>query len=446
MSLFCTLSFPFELRGPFEFVRGEKKCVSLKDQPEIPANKKNNFNREKYTCVEMAATQRTPTPFLLDFTGPWKAIARPPSFGVSTPALADFDACKKALGTSDKKQELLNRMLYNKVRVCGACKKPNGFTLSNCNACGHDIGSTDVTNTLNVFSGFMLSIAKSTFPLTVSLRLETKSMIVIDDLLALSPAHVNVVPTRDFIPDWRFLLRKPKEGLELAKSLKAHAVEAMNKNYLQDEAFLSQFTSVNPASNPFNAEADLSCGFNFPPSQNQLHLQCIFPVVLPYQYYLYEKNMHFTPGRFFPYEYVVQALTLAVERPLCNDLLQEETPIEAIVDHFTKVHSLDAEALRMAFVRRFEDNYKKFQRWDRTRFHVVAKPSDDGKSLVASKNADCGGTSSASDEAVPVDVMALVGKDKTVLQCYGRPYTTDGKPAGNFYQFPATDVEQITFW
>jgi hypothetical protein len=389
----------------------------------------------------MAATSaavRTPTPVLLSFSGPWKAVDSPSALGNAAPAFADFDECKARLATSDDSTAKMNQMLYNKVRVCGGCKKPNGFTLKNCNACGHDISATDVTKTLNVFSGFMLAIAKSTFPLTVSLRLETPEHIVLDDLLALSPAHVNVIPTKHFVPDWRFLLRRPEQGLAVAKKLKELAVQAMRANFLEDAAFLSQFTSVDPESNPFSPEADLACGFNFPPSQNQLHLQCIFPVVLPYQYYLYEKGTHFTPGRFFPYEYVVQALACAAERPLPPALLQDETAIEDIIAHFAKHHTLDAEAVRLQFVHRFEANYKKFQRWDATRFALVGKEDEASKKLAVVAAAD--GAPSAED------AMAVVNKDKTALQSYGRPYTAEGKPTGKFYKFGAKSVDEITFW
>ncbi|KNC73257.1 hypothetical protein SARC_14183, partial [Sphaeroforma arctica JP610] len=51
-------------------------------------------------------------------------------------------------------------------------------------------------------------------------------------------------------------------------------------------------------------------GFNFPPSQFQLHLQHMHPPFLPFQYYQLLEHNHFTKDRFFPLEYVVAVLAL----------------------------------------------------------------------------------------------------------------------------------------
>ena len=51
--------------------------------------------------------------------------------------------------------------------------------------------------------------------MTVSLRYEDEESLVFDDLLALSPCHLNSVPTTAYIPDWRYLLKDPAQGLAL---------------------------------------------------------------------------------------------------------------------------------------------------------------------------------------------------------------------------------------
>ena len=416
-------------------------------------------------------------PVLLGYTGAWKAIDTPPALGTATAAFTDFDACKQHFGgggdaataaaaatttTTTTADALLTRMLYNKVRVCPSCHKPNGFTLCACNSCGTDISTAPLSKTLNVFSGFMLSIAKSTFPLTISLRAELRDMIAIDDLLALSPCHINVIPTKQFIPDWRYLLRRPAEGLALAQRMLQLSVDTVRDAFLSQPDWLASFTTVadkgdasssSSASTSFTPETDLSTGFNFPPSQNQLHLQCIFPVVLPYQYYLFERNMHFTPGRFFPHEYVVAALTHAVASPLPEPLLRDDTPMEAITEHFRARHDLDAERVRLAFVERFDRNCQRFGAWPDARFKYVATHDEASGKLLAVANpkvaADVvasGGAAPAASDAAAVDAVACANADKTALQSYGRPYTAEGKPQGRFYQYPATALAHIDFW
>ena len=44
----------------------------------------------------------------------------------------------------------------------------------------------------------------------------------------------------------------------------------------------------------------VACGFNYPPSQYQLHLQFMLPPFLPFQHLMYLVGNHFTKGRFFP--------------------------------------------------------------------------------------------------------------------------------------------------
>ena len=48
--------------------------------------------------------------------------------------------------------------------------------------------------------------------MTVSLRYESESYLCFDDLLQLSVAHLNCIPTSIYCPDWRLLLKNPKEG------------------------------------------------------------------------------------------------------------------------------------------------------------------------------------------------------------------------------------------
>jgi hypothetical protein len=50
------------------------------------------------------------------------------------------------------------------------------------------------------------------FPLIISVRQVSDSILVFDDLLRLTPCHLNAIPTSCYCPDWRYLLLKPREG------------------------------------------------------------------------------------------------------------------------------------------------------------------------------------------------------------------------------------------
>eukprot|EP00727_Mastigamoeba_balamuthi_P003575 m51a1_g13214 hypothetical protein (218) ;mRNA; f:1682-2648 len=114
----------------------------------------------------------------------------------------------------------LLRQMKNKVKKC-PCGKAVAYTLPSCNLCGASLAAAPISYTDNVFTGFMYGIEKTVFPLTISMRLQNERFIVFDDLLALSPCHLNVIPTTAYIPDWRFLLRRPAEGLALIREMRA---------------------------------------------------------------------------------------------------------------------------------------------------------------------------------------------------------------------------------
>lgn len=99
-------------------------------------------------------------------------------------------------------QRVISGRLKNKVRKCAGCSKPNAFTLSTCNSCGHDLRSTETSYTNNVFSGFAFGIEKGPFPFTLSLRYQDEHFLAFDDLLGLSPCHFNIIPTSLYMSDW----------------------------------------------------------------------------------------------------------------------------------------------------------------------------------------------------------------------------------------------------
>ena len=63
------------------------------------------------------------------------------------------------------------------------------------NACGASLQEIEVSKSPNLFVAFIYGVDKASFPLRISMRLETKDMMVFDDPLAITRAHVLAVPT-----------------------------------------------------------------------------------------------------------------------------------------------------------------------------------------------------------------------------------------------------------
>ena len=59
-----------------------------------------------------------------------------------------------------------------------------------------------MTYSHNIFMGFIYGVQKGPFPFTISIRLQTPDMLAFDDLLALCPCHLNIIPTTAYISDW----------------------------------------------------------------------------------------------------------------------------------------------------------------------------------------------------------------------------------------------------
>ncbi len=166
---------------------------------------------------------------------------------------------------------------------------------------------------------------------------------VFDDLLSLTTCHLNSIITSRYIPDWRYLLKNPEQGKQIIDNLfdhcwkvtysikfdskclncfysipfhitcffkvhvfetvtvwltdwlteTGHHAQVLKEQFWSDEAWRSK--TLKDASHSFNSEEQLErelkkhvcAGFNYPPSQYQLHLQFMLPPFLPFQYSLY---------------------------------------------------------------------------------------------------------------------------------------------------------------
>jgi len=310
--------------------------------------------------------------------------------------------------------------LNNTVKVCGVCKKPNAYTLSNCNSCGASLASTPVSYTDNVFMGFIYGIAKGRFPYRISMRAQTEDYLCFDDPLAVTVCHLNCIPTSVYIPDMRYLFSDPLRALGIVNKLYEVAAKACLEQFWSNEDFCRKY--FGGQSKPVSAEAVLEyacCGLNCPPSMYQLHLQFIHPPLLPFHYSLFMQDAHFTHGRFFPLEYVQKALELgdAVKMTVTGD-----TDIEELI---RKVDALGVnyDAYHSALMRKVKRAQKLFSPWQESDFsHQVVN----GKvfSLL-------GGVTAAPE----LETQAVHKEDTLALQNYGRPYK-DGKPSGTYYRYP----------
>lgn len=357
----------------------------------------------------------------------------PPAVSPSTPAFAGDVA---AYITANPKSE---PFLMNKVKKCTHCGKPNGFTLKLCNQCGTSIAETPNSFTPNVFMAFVFGIAKASFPLTISVRYQDNDFLVMDDLLALSPLHFNIIPTSRFIPDWRFLLRRPKEGLDLIESMLGRCNTVAREQFLSNKEWSSALLKH---SEEFSPEKDMCCGFNYPPSQNQLHIQYICPNVMPFQHAQYLKGIHFTFGRFFPFRFVAKALEVLASSSstVPEALLQEDTPVEAIIEYLQQTWGISYQSEHALFYLQFAELSAKYSNWSTDLFDGYAVPSV---------------TTPALDNFIPfvnngianltIKCKELVAEDKLALQNYGRPYDAAGRPTGSFYAFPKVYLE-IESW
>lgn len=148
------------------------------------------------------------------------------------------------------------------------------------------------------------------FPFKVSLRLETPTLLVFDDPLALSRCHLCACPTGAYVPDLRSLFAAPTRGLALLHQLDDACWQAVEANFLNDAPWAA--ATLSPAARALprrqlRAEHVVR-GLNFPPSQFQLHLQFLLPPLTPYHWGLHRAGKHFSAGRFFPFSFLVKAL------------------------------------------------------------------------------------------------------------------------------------------
>jgi len=318
----------------------------------------------------------------------------------------------------------LKPVLYNDVKVCPGCGKPCAFTLTVCNSCGRDLKDVALSQSENVFSAFLFGVRKAGkgFPYKISLRRLTENVLVIDDLLALSPCHLNGIPAKYYIPDWRFLLTAPKKALALLDTMEEELWQA-TKSFLDRSDFRKSIFRGSASDEDIRGKVIKS--FNFPPSQYQMHIQWIVPPMMPFQHFMAETRNHFHEGRAFPMDYVRQVLQLNEPYPG----LTQNTPIEDITAYYDARGVPYKELWTKFFEKALQDSME-LQNWDAGQFEYVV---EGGKAHAFSVG---GGKVKVGKAAEGADPTAIQAKDKLALQNYGRPYDGDGKATGTYITRP----------
>ena len=330
----------------------------------------------------------------------------------------------------------LSGQLTNEVKVCSSCTKSCGKTLHACNNCGWDIADHPVQYSDNALMGFVYGIESSdNYYLGTSIRYQDPEYLVYDDIMQTTVVHLNSIPCFVFVPDFRYLFEKPAEGLTLIRRLYDNAVTAA-VGLLSNDGFVECFYSseareiIKSIGATEFVKQHVFSGFNYPPSQCQLHLQFILPPYMPYHAVLLEEGKHGSVNRFFTFEYIARVLEVLVDTGGIIRL-DEINGLSGphLVDAINRRVDLDYNASFNDAMNRQRNNNSKCGNWKPSDFnYLVAKVGDDKICLPLRPEYGIG------------NVDSLSKKDKTALESYGK-----GDLGLQFYSYPRRAGE-VTGW
>eukprot|EP00490_Sorites_sp_Unknown_P002032 CAMPEP_0114652954 /NCGR_PEP_ID=MMETSP0191-20121206/9403_1 /TAXON_ID=126664 /ORGANISM="Sorites sp." /LENGTH=115 /DNA_ID=CAMNT_0001867771 /DNA_START=41 /DNA_END=384 /DNA_ORIENTATION=- len=110
-----------------------------------------------------------------------------------------------------------------------------------CNNCCTHLTEETISATDNVLMSFVFGIQQGRFPFTISIRACTEDLLVFDDPLCVSVCHLNVIPTKVYIPDLRYLFKDPLRGRELVAAMLAEVDAVCLKQHWADEKFRNTY-------------------------------------------------------------------------------------------------------------------------------------------------------------------------------------------------------------
>lgn len=321
----------------------------------------------------------------------------------------------------DEDSEVIPAQLRNRVKLCTKCDKVNAYTLQFCNCCCSDLSKVKIGYTDNVFTAFIFGIKDTRFPLIISLRYQDERLIVFDDLLCLTPCHLNCIYTEAYLPDLRCLFERPQKGFALLKDMYERAWSTAMKEYLSNKEFRQKIMPHSFNLSDEEIRSRVISGLNFPPSQFQLHLQFMLPPMMPFHYHMYLQGLHFSLERFFPVEYMLEALN-SLKEPLVG---AKNMPIEKIINIVNEMTGVNYYKYHSDCTTRYGRSHRELAAWD----------PDDFDRVIVNGEEIC----KASD-LTPYhkqDLAAVKKEDTLGLQNYGRPFD-QGRPTGTYYKYHKT--------
>ena len=271
---------------------------------------------------------------------------------------------------------------------------------------------------------------------TPQMRHESGEVLVFDDPLALSRCHMLAVPMGTYCPDVAALFAAPAASLRLIEALDAAAWAEVRRMVGPggDEGWRRSVLSAEGLEmDETELRGCVAAGFNMPPSQFQLHLQYIFPPLLPQHLALLRDGVHFTRQRFLPFAYIREALARLGDTPLRGSIKPStaDTSADALIEAIKVATGLEYIPAHTAFLTAFLEANAKLANYDAADFRY-AKHARTGTVIGLHESLDRGEAPAAKD----VDKQ-----DTRVLQTYGR--SPHGLKYYSFYRDPPSALPEL---
>ena len=301
--------------------------------------------------------------------------------------------------------------MINYVKVCPACGKNCGNSVIACNNCATSLSGEPLTVTPNALMAFVYGI--KAFP--TSIRFQDENFLVYDDIMQTTLIHFNAIPTHVYVPDFRFLFQDPQRGLGMIESLFRVSVSAACRMMI-NKPFVNQYFSASAVEEISNTSVEnfvkkhVLCGFNFPPSQCQLHLQFVLPPYTPYHAVLFANGRHTDLNRFFPFKSIVMYLHELKTRGETIRMSEIEGLSAAdLVGYLSHRTGVDYNQIFHESVETTKKYSQLLSNWKSDDFNYLVTT---GKNTVSSLR---GG-----EQNICIDPIEIQKKDRNIIQSYGK--------------------------
>ncbi|CAE8626875.1 unnamed protein product [Polarella glacialis] len=219
--------------------------------------------------------------------------------------------------------------------------------------------------------------------------------------------------------------------------LYSSAAKACLENYWRDESFREFYLGGKAKWKKLPNESELLAmtvaGMNYPPSQYQLHLQFIHGPLLPFQYALFLEGGHFHYKRFFPYSFLLASLKALEDDNRDFRHCHPDYDIDFIIDEMEKFYGISYDTHWHAMISQTKQMQETYAPWVEKdlEYRIVGNQAFDAQTGFHHPE---------------ITVKSLQTSDVKRIQSYGRPYDTDEKPLGGYYNFPAENPKELQDW